>query len=803
MPTTNIRVGNAYDQMASATQQLFGLISQKAGDIAIEEATTQAARDVESGKAPKQFAPGITEATSAYNKAVSNIEATHIVDSARNQIQEAYIRYTDPAVYDSESPAKFHAELNGIVNGTLSNTRDENREKVQHALSALTSHASNQMLSHAISFDNRQTKETFKQDFSSLAEQRRNAAVIGDAEAVAHIDTAMESLLDNYGKLNKEIAASVPQIRKELEQRKEVDESLGSLTKAISENKAAEWMKDLAENKQGYSFSTWQQVAKGAEALYNENNKLKTEIQTIGFYQAQRDIDKGAITTDAQIMALPNNTVVQKLHLQSYLDRVNKQAGAQQQKIVQAQNDIKNGHQGAIPDSTKNAMFDASTAQIEQSTGKAASVFEQANSILGLNPFPSSGMPGVPLKTNVPKFDSTISNLLTSGDPIQIAQGGAVYQHMIAMGSPNSIHLDGQALAVASLYRTLAQGEMAPEMAAALANKAVLQAKEPEVQERTDRFHRMYEGFNQATGKAKLFDLFKQDFGTAPKDFDSDAAFRTYHDVFRAQYLFSNSEDAARAAAKYSMRGWGTSKYFPDGLVANPVPEKEVPVSQAANAFHNQIHLAVQDVVRKNAALRAQGFNVTSVEWANKSSQIDINKLTDADKVFKNLGDSEFPMVKVNGHLSPVKIIPGPGSRLGNRFTYQLVYFDQFGMQQSLPDPTNQLTHAALFSPVGLDAWAPSVNDEQLQKKFEATAEKMLEKQNQAMVAKMAEVTKQHGLQSAEKYLSIINDLRPQQTKQELVDSLMGKKSLPSVPQKITDSDVLGVKSLASLLGEE
>jgi hypothetical protein len=331
-----------------------------------------------------------------------------------------------------------------------------------------------------------------------------------------------------------------------------------------------QWFKDLAENKQDYKFSTWEQVAKAAQSYYTEQNKLKTEVRTTAYWKGKHDIDARIITTDEQVNAIPDISVAQKYELQDYLLKSNAAANNQSLKIAQAQKDIQNGTPGAISAGTKDVMFDAANNQQAQVTGKPVSLFDMANNMMGLSQFPTSGMQGVPLNTNSPKFDSILTTQLTSGDPVLMAQAGLAVNHIISFGHPNMVNLSGQALAVASKFNTLITGTTPPEEAAVLVNKEVLHATDTDVAERRERFRRNLLGVNRITGRSKLNDYFAEDFGTEAKDFETDAAFQYYKQMFAAQYIYSNSEDAARKAAKYSMRSWGTSKYFPPGLVAQP-----------------------------------------------------------------------------------------------------------------------------------------------------------------------------------------------------------------------------------------
>ena len=57
------------------------------------------------------------------------------------------------------------------------------------------------MLTHSIQYDNNLKKSQFKDEYASLVRQRRDAAMINDAQAVEDHDKAIQKLFNDYGNL--------------------------------------------------------------------------------------------------------------------------------------------------------------------------------------------------------------------------------------------------------------------------------------------------------------------------------------------------------------------------------------------------------------------------------------------------------------------------------------------------------------------------------------------------------------------------------------------------------------------------
>lgn len=748
-PNQNVSSGNAFDRLGDASSGIAQMISNKANELAIDEATKQGQRDALRGDAPKTFFPPITKATAAYNNAVSDTEARHLVNAAHDQIQAEYLNSINPATYNADTPAMFNSRVQGIVDGTLENTRDSNRAAVQLALEKVAGNASVEMLKHSIDFDNKQAVKNLTNEVDQLTRDRRNAAIQGNKEQVAAIDENINKVVNDYAIQNAAIARNLSEIKRKIALNNAVDNALGDYAEAASQGKQDEYLNKLAQNKDNIPFDQWEKITKEVLSIDATNRQLSYQARSESYETVVGGINNGTITSSEQILQAPDLTPLDQIKLQNYLEAHNRALAKSQYDLAQAQKNIANGNPGFNTGKQKNAMFQNAMQNFEAVNKVPMTLTQMADSIMGVGNFPASGMPGVPLGSNVPMFDAQMSNQLTSRDPAQIIQAAAVYNDIVEISKkPNMLDINGKALAIATAYNNLNIGGVDQIDLANRVSKAVLDADEPAIQTRSDDFN-----FKYSAKARRLPGLFKQVFDTSYTPGVDDAAMGLFKETFRQYYLMTGDETSAINATRHEMRGWGSSKYFQAGMVGQPVPEKELTIVGIGYAFDNQIKFAVQDIINRNATAVAADPNTPfKIEWIDKNQSIDINKVSQTDRVFKPLGTTERksmrdpldmamsiptisaatqskPRVKINGQETEIFLMPMPESRLGQRLQYGLFYTDKFGMAQPVPDDTAPNGNA-MFSPVGMETWAPSVlEDENKQQVL-----------NAAISAKQAEV---------------------------------------------------------------
>lgn len=711
LPSTQVAAGTGLTQLSNAAGAISQALNERITDVAVSEAAQLGAEDVENNATPDSLARPFTKATKAYNQAVTDTESARLLQSAHTMISESLINNQNSATFTRETPAKFNSEIEGIKSGILQNARPENREHIRQGLDKLTAQASLNMLQHSINFDNQQIKFDFTKDITGLLEERRNAAVAGDTAALANIDAALQSSVSNYSTMNAEIARKAPYLIQDIQKHRLIDDVLGGYAEALHDKTTGKFLSNLAENKDNLPFTVWNDAVKAVVALDQTEKRLKNDVNAVQVEQVSLGIENGSIQNAGDIANYNELTVPQTLSFMRKLDAKQAKEFSQGNELITAQQNILNGRPEFNSASTRDKMFKSQIQSLEQSTGKPATLVDMSQSVLGKNAFPASGLPGTGVGTNVPAFDSVMQGKLTGGDIMSTAQAALVYNDMVeTQGKPNSINLTGDALAVATLFSTLNQGGTTPEQAAELAINTVINAKEPQIEERATRFHRTLEHVNPYNGFSPLQNKFKDAFGTTPAVFKSDEAFNVFKNTYRAFYLSSNSEEAAEKATKQTMLAWGKSKYFDDGMVGNPVPEKELPITQVGNAFPNQIVANLQGLINRTKTARESNpkLAIPVIEWADAKQTITGNE-SEEDKVFKKFTLGDKPRIKIDGQETDVVLIPSPSSRLGNRINYVLGVYDKFNNLHPLEDPTNRIDGAARFMPQDLNTWSPKV----------------------------------------------------------------------------------------------
>lgn len=737
LPSQQVTVGSGINQLAQATSEFNKALTDRLMTASVEEATRQGEQEALAGQAPQDLALPVTKATKAYNDAVTKVELNRTFNTAEQLVNEAFVRHTDPATFTKESPAKFRAELDGIKDGLLKNARPDTHARLTAGLDSMANHMMPRMLQHAVKYDNAKTQEDLKQDLENYQNTRRNLMIAGDADGVAFEDKKINDALENYGIMNQSIKDELPQLKKKIEENKKVDEVVSGLAKSYTDNTTYKYLSDLAENKQGLPYNTWEQATKAALALDQKHAKLKNDMNAAQVAEISRKIDNGQITSEEQILDYQDLTKAQQIAAAKHLDTKQAKTFEDNQKVIVAQKNILKGRGTSVPATDRNKMFSNAVAEFEERTGRVATLADMEQIVLGTNEFAASGMTGVAMGANVPAFDSILSQKLTGRDPVLTAQAATVFNHMTRIqanvaGRGSAVSVEGKALSVANLFNELNNGGTTPEQAAQLAIHTVLDADEPEIKERSERFKRNYEYVNPYTKVRVLDKKFKEAFGTRPEIFKSDRAYRVFQDTFRAHYLNSNSEEVAFNATKDAMRSWGTSEYFDQGYVGNVVPEKELPITQVGHAFSNQIVSNIQSLINRNKRLREEQPNLglPVIEWADKSQELKGNESEDARVLSKFLVGAK-PRIKIDGHETDVVLIDTPSSRLGNKIHYNLGVYDKFNVLHTLQDPSNTVDGVARFMPLELEQWAPEYTKAESDKKLREQAKELYAKEQE------------------------------------------------------------------------
>lgn len=710
-PVSAVNPGNSFERLGNAAGALSNVITDKLSRVAAEQAAIQGMSDAAEGKAPKTLMPGLTKATAAYNKAVSQTEGLRISRTAREQINEAYIRHSNPKTFNEASPAIYHAEVEGIVQGAVENARPENKSYIINNAAEYASGLSLKMLEHSIKYDNNNFKQELSRDVKSYNLDANNAAWEGNTKGVRdNYSYALKSLND-AAIINQEVAAQLPELKEAINKDYATNEIILKYAQAKSNDEQLGFMSALAKDNT-IPFDIKAQASKQITTAYTVEKKLQYAQQATT-YQENHEQIKTNLDYDADTINTLPVTDIQKSQLRELYTATQVKHYTNQARIAKAYSDIKAGRASIIPSQVKSIMFNNNVKEadriLKQGDPERTLSTSQMSMMLTGEAMPLSGAINVPFGTNVSEFDSLLTSQIESGDGPQVMEAALTYNRVVNnLKQPNLINLSGKSLAVVNSFAVDLNAGSTPEQAADLAIAKVLHATEPQIVARKEYFKNHFARIDQSTGRSNLDTIFKETFGVSNEPLKTDAAFGTFSQLFNDFYLYSGDKQSSIASVKHIMRGWGTSKWFAKGTMSSSVPETDPLVPKVAYTFSNQVNIGLQRVIDNNRELRGSNIPTSAIEWENKSNSIDWAALNENDLVFKQLGASGLPRIKVDGVASDVVLIAGPDVRTGDTLTYTYGYYDQNNILQVLPDMSNQQTHVGQFRVSPIDKWSPT-----------------------------------------------------------------------------------------------
>ena len=816
-PFVSQPVGGAFSSLGQAFQQISDLAIATGETVGAEYAAKKGVQDAEAGVASKNLLPGFTKVTAAYNKAVINTEARKLVTSGREQMMDALTQFSDPSTFNADTPRQFNAAIQGIQEGLMGLTRDENRNVVADTLDILGIQMNNKMAQAGIDYKNKQMEQSFAHDLDILVKEKRQAVIAGDYDLAQEININLKETISDYAALDQRIADKEYLILQKLNAQDKIDKSIGSYMDAFDEQKESEWMAGFLSGDANYggnlTFDERQEVAK--EILNINRTQRSMSQQNVGEQIAfiHRGISDGDITSYEQIDNFTGISMSEKLGLYTELDRALAAQNKDMNEILQARQNVILGRGGLVDKSTKDKMLENFTREFSAASGRLPTIGEIADSIIGEGPFPMSGYNGIAMDTSIPKFDSMISGQLTSGMPDVMTESAKAWNKIVNIyKKPNGINISADALNVATMFNSVNGGGVTEQDAAVITNNAVLKAGEPEVRERTDRFNNEILWRNGNTGRQDVAErAFKDAFDVKVKDFETDQAFRKFKDIYGAHYIASGSEEAALEATKYTMRNYQKSKYFPEGIYLS-APEKEVKELTETKSFENQFATTLQAVIDRNKE------NGMDIDWADRSRMENLDDASESDKAFKEYKSYPFK-IKVNGLETEVVLLPGPDVNYGaeGEYIYNMFFRDEFGNLEPVPDPARGPYGAAKFQTIPMDQWAPELSDAKKEKEQTEEYKKALKTQILADSERIIkDVTKGMTPKMFNKWINYIYDImiegqltnNPELFKDELeriktaIDEQKPKPN-PAVttPKDVKDLSKELVSSTASMVG--
>jgi hypothetical protein len=772
-PSANLIAPTAFTALGESAANI-SRVFQNAAQQATNEATRIAAENAAlTNNAPKNLGPAVGQASSIYNKAVSETEARQLLLMQRDEALNLYQRLSDPRNFNNETPEIFQEKLQEINSNILQKSRPSNRAAVEAGIQQISNSLSQNMLGNAIKYDNSILLQNLNTEISQLTEQRQTALILGNDDDVKFLDEQIKKTLKDYSIISQQVKDMLPQLESDIVKKQKVDNVIKDFVKAADNKEQAQFMIDFLAKGPGdeLSFSEWKQAASEMLKMNQLQASLANAARGEQIATVEQLIESNEITTFEQIQ---DYDLLQPIDVIKLNTKLNHQLTTAQKKITNIKEDQINfalGRGGAIPAARINEYFNAQIQRFQQDNETIPSLKDMADMVAGVGPYSITGIEGLAPNRDVPKFNDIITGMLEGNNPVQISDAAAIYYYLTqTLNKPNSINLSGDALkiAIGASNRMIGNNTLPLEVAATVSNR-VLNKDLPIIKEASIKFNK-----NISKDIPKKF---KKLFDAPAEGFSNNEALGIFRDTYYDAYLSSGSEDDAQQYVEKLMSNWGVDKkYGIKGLVQKNPLNKEFAADDIGYAISNQLMFALQKIVDRNP----------NINWANKEDGIKnvdevFNKLTEKERVYisfkdKALSPTEFLtttgttypttaagvtekiidlikskdfVLKIDGRDRKVFPLSNATTNLSGdgKYTYTFYYLDDYNSLQPVPDAQNGF---ASFTPMRLSEYAPNIFNE---KSEEIARQQALQYQQN----EFQDLLKEHQLEKGQNIPDFIN----------------------------------------------
>ena len=651
----------------------------------------------------------LTKWGKAHDEAYNKLDEELISLQAKKAFQEQALEFSKPENQGPGMTKRWEQAAGQIGKAYVDVASPANRVKLMTKLTETGHHYQFELAKQEQAYVRKQAVSAIEEAFKFKDEERRMAGHMNDPVMVAKLSKEQHDLIRHSQNINLITKAQADARIRELESNNKTSLLTGQYIEAETLGKGPEFLRDVALNPEQFNLnlSEAETLAKNIIQVKNFKDQATQDYYAYQGAQVEADIASGKLSNKVDLLDYDLDPM-QVLRYEAAIDRSTRENASKTAKFRQAQIDITAGQSGGIDKSVISQMTDNAWGQTQAELGRPLTLIEKADSIVGgPTAYPASGIDGVGLGTNDPSFDRTVSAALTSTDPQAMINGYDVYQYMhVTRGQPNTLNLSDDALRAAVAMKSLIQAGADPVRSAQKVTTAVLEINETGIKERLDKF--------STTMQDRLPSAFKSAIGADPDK--NTQIYGMFIDNVRVNYANGLDFDEAVEVTQKTMSNYGTSKYFPPGLVGQLAPEETLP--RVALEFDNQLAGAVQEGINNGWS----GAGGVPIEWADKSDHIDLNLLDPEDWVDRplpavSLGaakgciglQTKLPEIKIGNHKSPVYLIAGQRVRYGDngRPAYQVGYIDKVGQLQPINDGRGP-NLAATFSPVDISIYAPN-----------------------------------------------------------------------------------------------
>lgn len=549
---------------------------------------------------PGKLAPGVTNATKAYNNAYNNVDITLTTLNGMKLLDDDLRTMSEPGKLNSNSVGLYDEFAKARIQGTLDGTTKENKPDVALRLAQHYFQNLGRMGDRVSAFNT----EQMTKDFTHI--QNESLRMLQES-MMANDQTGVKSAINGYNQLIQDRKAlGLLHPLEESEMRKTLNDAITSsdysarFLQSRVNGTEEQFLANLANKKpDDLSFEEWQNVTSSVLKLKNRQDALVNEQQALSQAKWNQKLVNGDIQSlqdlegaKSELSALAY-TNLQTSFIRSQMDEGNLQRQIQEFASL---NGVNPSAADRMPDKVKDAAYNQLINAITQ-----AKKFETNNDNASLSLIEKAEA-AKQFRVPIRALNDELNYNLINGNPDQALEAALAYQRLA--GRPDTLEdkspvLDlpktSEQIAVSVAMLANNTTDLLPE-AVEKARKEILLVNDQEKAARLNNFEQTYSAGEK--GKKNLKDAFRDVFGVSADA--NPERFESFKSVFRVNAGQMRSLDEALEYTKRSMTPViSTSKYAQNSeTLMRFAPEKVVPYIQNGHWFDNQRLLALSNIAK-------------------------------------------------------------------------------------------------------------------------------------------------------------------------------------------------------------
>jgi hypothetical protein len=725
-PNVAINPGTPHTTMAEATSQLGQLAADVLTDTAAYYSGLAGEEDALKGKAPKTLGPPIGKATRAYNEAVIKTEARQLAGQGRDMIMQTYAEMSNPATFNTQTPAEFNAKVTGIMQGVLDNTRPENRGIVQAQLQEYAANAKIRMLDTAIKYDNAQTEMSFNTDLEKAQNELQEARYSQNPDLIKIAEFNRAEILKDYATINQAIADQLPAITKKLNEQDKVDRVVADFLQAYNQGQEVQYLDKLTKEKpEGYTtaeyFTAMQKVLQVENSLQATENRYNQEQ----FAKAHYEITSGQITNLDQLQLEYGNKVPAANFYALSEALFRQKETIDSVFVVETARSYGPNEVAKLPNKVLNDYYVEKERQILETIN--ANIPEGELPLQRLTLAQRAEFIVLPAGAPIPDFLTDLSYALKNPDPMISTDALNAYRVLFRNQGTFGTTLKGldtQADDIAQYV--LAVGDVSEGGAANLIQTAQNNANDRSDSTMVARRERLQKLYTMKDGINVIQSTYKKTYGVLPNNANSDAHYGAFQKLFDNYFMgvANGSETVALSMTQNALRDWGKSRFGQKDALMYAPPDLAIPFANVGYWMDNQYGEALNAVLSRHEDLQT---GIARPKWM---ADIPINADTTDQQIMETKYYPKYAAL-INGVEREVYIQSTRNTRTSSfpGEVYQFYYLDDYGVKQYLSDPNNPLGSANWVAQT-MDEYVPNAYAAIKEETFDQVAREVYDREN-------------------------------------------------------------------------